>query len=226
MGCRDYKFMIVSSLFDREEEMKRTMTWWGQVVDDIRYRDEYQESGKKEDVRVTMIRLRKRKTRIAVDNLEVRAIPWSGRHLSVDPLCITSVTWRSWRRQLSDLGNGSRSGHAIWLNTAAVSSWTVGSRRCRGWRSRIICPHRRFSFPLGLDGCQGRHHLEHQPLRWRRRKGRTCQSQMRLDTTYEQIFERWSRSSMSSGTRKSCRSHITRVTEVMLECALSPAKGR
>ena len=40
LDYRDHKFMIVSSLFDREEEMKRTMTWWGQVVDDIRYRKE------------------------------------------------------------------------------------------------------------------------------------------------------------------------------------------
>ena len=38
---------------------------------------------KNDDLIVTMIRLRKRKTRIAVDNLEIRAIPWSGRHLSV-----------------------------------------------------------------------------------------------------------------------------------------------
>ena len=39
------------------------------TFDTGRRRDEYQESEKKEDVRVTMIRLRKRKTRIAVDKL-------------------------------------------------------------------------------------------------------------------------------------------------------------
>ena len=73
LDYRDHKFMIVSSLIGREEEMKRTMTWWGQVVDDIRYvdtgrrRDEYQKSEKKEDDRVTIIWLRMRKTRITVD---------------------------------------------------------------------------------------------------------------------------------------------------------------
>ena len=81
LDYRDHKFMIGTSLFDREAEMKRTMTWWGQVVDNIRYREEERwisrKREKKEDVRVTMIRLRKRKTRIAADKLFESQIPIS-----------------------------------------------------------------------------------------------------------------------------------------------------